>query len=137
MAPASRFEEIGGEARLRPIIEAFVDRIFDDIMIGYLFAAADRQRVKHMEYEFAARHLGAGTAYSGKTLPEAHRPHRITGGHFMRRFQILKETLAAFGVAPAISQYWLDHTLALRPQVTLSELDECDPAHPSRTPVTE
>jgi len=135
MTEASRFEALGAEAGVRPIIDRFVDRIFDDVMIGYLFSAASRERVKAKEYEFAARHLGAGTAYTGKTLPDAHRPHHITGGHFMRRFQILKETLAEFQVPAEIAEYWLNHTLALRPQVTASALDDCDPANPRSIPV--
>jgi truncated hemoglobin YjbI len=90
MPALTSFEALGGEAALRAIIDSFVDRIFDDLMIGYLFRAADRERVKAKEFEFAARHLGAAVEYTGRPLNEAHRAHRITGGQFMRRLQILK-----------------------------------------------
>src|SRR3954465_2090414 len=111
MAEPSFFELLGGEAVLRPLIARFVDRLFADVMIGYLFRAADRDRVKAKEYEFAARHLGAPLEYTGRLIPEAHRAHRITGGQFMRRLQILKETLAAFQVPRAVSEHWVEHTL--------------------------
>ena len=131
MPEPSLFEALGGEAALRAIIGRFVDRIFDDVMIGYLFRAADRQRVKDKEFEFAARHLGAPVAYTGRPLAEAHRAHRITGGQFMRRLQILKETLAEFQAPPAVRDHWVTHTLGLQAQITDNALDECDPAHVS------
>ena len=127
------FDALGAEPALRAIMERFVDRIFDDVMIGYLFRAADRQRVKDKEFEFAARHLGAPVAYTGRPLAEAHRAHRITGGQFMRRLQILKETLAEFQVPENVREHWLSHTLAQRAQITDNALDQCDPAHSNRS----
>jgi len=103
------------------------------LMIGYLFRAADRERVKAKEYEFAARHLGAPEAYTGRPLKEAHRAHRITGGQFMRRLQILKETLAAFQVPPEVSEQWIAHTLSLQAEITDNALDQCDPRHENRS----
>ncbi len=100
MQPPTLFERLGGESALGAIIARFVDRMFDDLMIGYLFRAADRERVKAKEYEFAARHLGAQLSYTGRALAEAHRAHRISGGQFMRRLQILKETLRSFRPRP-------------------------------------
>src|SRR5882757_792319 len=132
MPQPSLFEALGGEAALRPIIARFVDRMFEDIMIGYLFRAADRERVKAKEYEFAARHLGAPVEYTGRALPDAHRAHRITGGQFMRRLQILKETLAAFQAPAPVSEHWVLHTLSLQAQITNNAPDQCDPAHPDR-----
>jgi truncated hemoglobin YjbI len=132
MQQPSLFEALGGEAVLRPLIARFVDRLFEDVMIGYLFRAADRERVKAKEYEFAARHLGAEVEYTGRLLPEAHRAHRITGGQFMRRLQILKETLAAFEAPAEVSEHFVAHTLALQAQITNNALDQCDPAHTNR-----
>jgi hemoglobin len=131
MSP-SLFEALGAEPALRRIIDRFVDRMFEDVMIGYLFRAADRTRVKEKEFEFAAQHLGAPVTYTGRPLTEAHRAHRITGGQFMRRLQILKETLAQFQVPEGICQHWVAHTLALQAQITDNALDQCDPAHSNR-----
>ena len=133
MSEITRFDQLGGEGVLRPLIARFVDRLFDDIMIGYLFRAADRQRVKDKEYEFAAEHLGAEVSYSGRPLPTAHRAHRITGGQFMRRLQILKDTLAEYRVPAAVVEHWVSHTLALQAQITDNALDQCDPQHTNRS----
>jgi hemoglobin len=125
MSEASLFEALGGEPVLRRIIDRFVDRVFEDVMIGFLFRAADRVRIKDKEYEFAARQLGAPIAYTGRPLDQAHRAHRIMGGQFMRRLQILKDTLAEFAVVPAIAEFWISHTLEQRALITHDSKDEC------------
>ena len=59
------FERLGGEPALRAIIDDFVDRVFDDIMIGFFFRNADRRRIKELEYQHAAEHLGGPVRYRG------------------------------------------------------------------------
>lgn len=96
------------------MIDRFVDRIFSDMMIGFMFAHADRQRIKDKEYEFAAQHLGAKISYGGRPLVDAHRAHRIFDGQFSRRLTILRETLLELEVPPRVREHWLAHTEALR-----------------------
>ncbi|HYO98557.1 MAG TPA: group 1 truncated hemoglobin [Polyangiaceae bacterium] len=110
----TRFEELGGEPALRRIVDRFVDRLFDDPMIGFFFARADRARVKDKEYEFAAGHLGAAVEYTGRPLQGAHRAHRIFDGQFSRRLKILDETLTEMNVPAAVRQHWIEHTQSLR-----------------------
>src|ERR1043165_1355944 len=52
------FEQVGGEAKLREIIGVFIDRVFEDRMIGFFFRNADRARIKEMEYQLTAQFLG-------------------------------------------------------------------------------
>jgi hemoglobin len=137
MTERTLYEELGGESVLRRIIERFVDRLFDDVMIGYLFRAADRARVKEKEFEHAAEHLGAPIAYTGRPVAAAHAPHKIRGGQFMRRVQILKETLAEFGVPATVAEHWVSHTLGLRALVTADEGGVCDPSPAGRAPAGE
>jgi hemoglobin len=121
------FEDLGGEPALRRIIARFVDRIFDDVMIGFFFRAAQRERIEQKEYEHAAEHLGAGIAYTGRQLREAHRAHPIMGGQFNRRLVILKETLEEAGVPEHVKQHWLAHTESLRALITSDTSSACDP----------
>ena len=123
----SLFEDLGGEPVLRKLIDQFVDRVFDDVMIGFFFRNARRERIKQKEYEHAAQHLGAGVEYTGRPLAEAHRAHPIMGGQFSRRLMILKETLEAGGVPEHVKQHWLAHTESLRPLITADQSGECDP----------
>jgi truncated hemoglobin YjbI len=130
--PESLFAELGGEALLRRIIDRFVDRLFDDVMIGFFFQRASRERIKDKEYEFAAQHLGAKVEYTGRAIAHAHRAHRIFDGQFQRRLTILRETLDEFGVPPRVREHWLNHTIALRDDVVAGDCEAPLPDPPSR-----
>jgi hemoglobin len=121
------FDKLGGETRLRAIIDTFIDRVFADRMIGFFFRNADRRRIKEFEYQLAARFLGADVEYRGRPLGKAHANHPIMGGHFARRRQILSETLDFHGVHPEIKAALLRHTDALRDQITPESGSGCDP----------
>ena len=121
------FERLGGEPALRAIIDDFVDRIFDDIMIGFFFRNADRRRIKELEYQHAAELLGGPVAYRGRPMREAHAAHPIMGGQFARRKRILEEALIAHAVPEDIRVAWLAHTESLRAQITGNRGDDCDP----------
>jgi truncated hemoglobin YjbI len=123
------FDEIGGEPVLTAVITEFVDRVFSDTMIGFLFARANKQRIMRFEYEHAAVFLGApGALYTGRELAEAHKRHPILGGHFGRRRQILKLTLEQHGIPAHIREAWLAHQDALREQVTGDLVTQCNDA---------
>jgi truncated hemoglobin YjbI len=126
-AQPSLFEQLGGEPVLRSVIRTFVDRMFSDPMIGYLFRKASRERVAEKEYELAAQHLGAGdVVYTGKPLGTAHAAHRILEGQFARRLHILRTTLEEAGAPPAVIAHWLGFTERLRPLV-LGDDSACAP----------
>jgi truncated hemoglobin YjbI len=125
MAQMSLFEQLGGEPRLRAIVDDFVDRCFDDMMIGFLFTHAERSRIKRLEYEHAANHLGASVEYSGRALDQAHRPHRIFGGQFDRRRQILLETLRDHEAPDEVIDAWLAHQDSLRALITKDPDSNC------------
>jgi hemoglobin len=122
---AALYDKIGGDA-LRAVIVDFYDRIFDDVMIGFLFHGKDRQRLIDKEWEFAANMLGADVAYTGKPIRAAHAKSPILGGHFERRLQLLKNVFADHDVDADVRAKWIEHTLALRPQVTGDKGSECD-----------
>ena len=121
------FDKLGGEPRLRAIIDTFIDRVFEDRMIGFFFRNADRARLKEMEYQLAAEFLGADVKYTGKPLGKAHLNHPIMGGHFARRRQIFSDTLDFYQVSAEIKSVILEHTDALRSQITPESGSECDP----------
>ena len=121
----SSFEQIGGEHRLRAIIDEFVERVCADTMIGFFFARVDRARLKQLEYEHAARFLGADIPYTGRALSAAHRRHPILGGHFARRRTILRQTLERHALPAELIEAWLADQDALRDQVTQDELTQC------------
>jgi hemoglobin len=121
----SAFERLGGEPVLRAVIDDFVARVTSDLMIGFFFARVDRTRLADMEYAHAAEHLGAGVTYAGRPLREAHAPHRIMGGHFARRRELLRQTLADHAVPDDIAAAWLAHVDSLRAEITPDVGSEC------------
>jgi hemoglobin len=114
-----------GEAKLRAVITDFYSRVFGDVMIGFLFEGKSRQHLIDREYEFTASFLGGDVKYTGRPMRTAHAQSPIFGGHFERRLQILRETLRDNAVDPEVQQAWIDHTLALRSQITSDKGSEC------------
>jgi hemoglobin len=121
---AALFARIG-ETTLREVITDFYGRVFGDVMIGFLFEGKDRQRLIEREYEFTAQLLGADVRYTGRPMRTAHGHLPIFGGHFERRLQILRETLRDHAVDPDVQRAWIDHSLALRAQITSDRGSEC------------
>src|SRR5262245_50621860 len=136
MARPRLFERIG-EAKLRAVLADFYDRIFVDVMIGFLFEGKDRARLIDKEYELTARLLGADVAYTGRPMREAHAKSPIFGGHFERRLELLRQTMADHDVDPEVREAWIEHTVALRPQITADRGSECEDtsvAAPTQSP---
>ena len=115
-----------GPDKLRAVISDFYDRLFDDLMIGFLFRGKPKQQLIDRETEFTAKLLGGDVRYTGRTIRAAHARSPILGGHFERRLQILRETMADNDVPAAVQECWIEHTLALRPQVTADKGADCD-----------
>jgi len=139
VAETTLFEELGGEPVLRGIIARFVDRMFDDAMIGFFFKKADRQRVKEKEYELAAGHLGGRVEYTGRPLRAVHAVHPIMGGQFARRLALLRQTLEEAGAPAHVVEHWVAHTESLRAQITRDASGECvgpAPGAARRLPLT-
>ena len=121
------FDAAGGEQVLRAVLRDFYDAVFVDPMIGFMFRAADKERLIEKEYELAATLLGAThIQYTGKGLRRAHAPHRIMGGQFMRRLQLLKDAMAKHKLPEAVQSAWIEHTERLRPLVTAHAGSDCE-----------
>jgi hemoglobin len=120
------FDRIGAD-ELRAVLGDFYRRVFEDVMIGFMFRGKDRQHLIDREYELTAALLGApGITYRGRPMRVAHAQHTIFGGQFERRLQILRDTLRDHGVDPDVQRVWIDHQLALRSQITRDRGSECD-----------
>ena len=122
----SLYAQAGGEVVLRAVLRTFYDKVFDDVMIGFHFWKADKERLIDKEFEFAARMLGAtDVTYTGKTIREAHAPHPILGGQFERRLVILIEAMDAHGLPDNVKEAWIAHTNSLRHLVTPNQGSGC------------
>jgi hemoglobin len=102
------YERAGGEVVVRAVIDRFVDRQFDDRIIGFFFDGKDRAGVKRHEFEHAAAALGAPIRYTGRPIPALHRALRINAGQFRRRLALLKQEIERAGIEPEVEDAWLE-----------------------------
>jgi len=121
---AALFERIGGDA-LRAVLVDFYRRVFDDVMIGFMFRGVDRAMLIDREWELVAALLGAKVRYAGRPMRVAHARHTIFGGQFERRMKLLRDTLRDHAVDAEVAQAWVDHALSLRGQITRDTGSEC------------
>ena len=124
---ASLFEQVGGMDGLKAVLCTFYEHVFSDVMIGFHFVKADKERLIQKEAEFTAQILGAKhISYTGKGMVKAHAKHPILGGQFERRMQLLREAMAAHDVPAVVQEAWLAHSATLRTQVTRDPSSECN-----------
>ena len=112
------YERLGGDTGVARLIDAFVDRVFDDFIIGFFFIGKDRERIKIFEAQHAARHLGGPSRYGGRPVHRVHGPLPINRGHFRRRLAILRTVLREHQVDEDIIERWVSRDRALEAAVT-------------------
>lgn len=131
---SSLFEQLGGREVLERILRDFYDRVYTDIMIGFMFQRVDKERLIQKELELTARMLGAShIPYTGMPMRPVHAPHRIMGGQFERRQHMLRQVLDDHDVPEAVKTTWLRHTESLRPQITQDPSKHCGELSPPTT----
>lgn len=134
MPQPTLFDQIGGE-RLRAVVADFYDRVFADVMIGYMFVGKNKAHLIEREWELTARVLGAvHVRYTGRSMRDAHGHHTIMGGHFDRRLQLLKAAMSAHAVPAEVFDAVVAHTEALRAQITPDGATECNASPSSNVP---
>lgn len=106
------------ELAARGVIDRFVDRMFDDMIVGFLFAGKNREGIKRFEYEHAAGTLGADVSYGGRPIVPLHRALKINKGQFRRRLAILRQELDRSGLPPEVSAAWIAAQARLEPAIT-------------------
>jgi truncated hemoglobin YjbI len=131
------FHAAGGEPALRPAIADLVRRLVTDPMIGFHFKGIDPVRLEVLEWQVAARALGADLPYEGRPLQQAHARHRILDGQFARRTHLLREVMADHGLSTQVQEALLAHSEDQRDLVVVMHAapGRCDPSAPSAGPL--
>jgi len=123
------YELVGGQAKVRAILAALYDRLFEDRMVGFLFEGKDKTRIVELQTAFTCGFLGGPERYEGKPLPQAHACLPLLPGHFDRRHWLLEQVLVEHGVPEEVRLAWLRIDEALRPSVLLAAEDARDRTH--------
>lgn len=116
----SLYDDLGGERALRAILQSLYDKLFDDMMVGFLFAGKNKAELVEHQVRFTARFLGGPSEYRGRSLPDAHAALPLLPGHFDRRHHLLKQTLAEYNVPQNVAAEWLRVDASLRNAVLKS-----------------
>lgn len=119
----SLYDDIGGEDGLRRVLTTLYDRLFDDLMVGFLFAGRDKAKLIEHQLWFTARFLGGPSRYEGKSIPDAHAALPLLPGHFERRHHLLGQVLAEHRVPRHVADEWLRVDESLRTAVLRSGED--------------
>jgi hemoglobin len=115
--PPTLLELIGGEVRVRAVLQSLYDRLFTDPMVAFLFAGRDKEHLVAQQLAFTCRFLGGPDRYEGKPLPEAHAALPLLPGHFDRRHKLLEQVLDEQGVPEEVKRVWLRIDEGLRGSV--------------------
>lgn len=119
----SLYDEIGGEAKVRAVLRLLYDMLFEDPMVGFLFAGKDKGRIVEQQVAFTCGFLGGPQGYSGRPLPEAHAALPLLPGHFDRRHRLLAQVLSDEEVPAQVSRAWLRIDESLRSSVLAAAED--------------
>jgi hemoglobin len=114
------YEAIGGEEKVRAVLQRLYDRLFVDPMVGFLFEGKDKAHIVEQQLAFTCSFLGGPQRYEGKPLPEAHAPLPLLPGHFDRRHHMLAQVLAELNVPEEVRSVWLRIDEGLRTSVLAS-----------------
>jgi truncated hemoglobin YjbI len=124
----SLYDDIGGDSAIRAVIQSLYDALFDDVMVGFLFAGKDKQHLVEMQTQFTVGFLGGPSRYTGKPLPEAHAQLPLLPGHFDRRHHLLAQALVKHRVPDRVAREWLRIDETLRTSVLASAEEARDRA---------
>jgi hemoglobin len=98
-APAgSAFDRIGGAPALKVAVHRFYDRILADPQLAPYFTGTDMERQRRHMVLMLTTVLGGPDAYTGRSLPEAHKPLHIPAVHYDLVGQHLVATLRQLSV---------------------------------------
>lgn len=117
------YEAIGGEEKVRAVLQALYDRLFVDPMVGFLFEGKDKARIVEQQLVFTCSFLGGPHRYQGKPLPEVHAVLPLLPGHFDRRHRLLEQVLEEQGVPVDVRRAWLRIDESLRLSVLAAGAD--------------
>ena len=101
-------DRLGGEARLRGILERFYGELVGDPMVGFFFAGHDLDKVIEGQYRFLLRAFGKVERFEGRNPGSAHVDMApILRGHFDRRLRVLEQVLDREGLDPQDRDAWI------------------------------
>lgn len=95
---ATLYQRLGGEAKIRKIVNDTLDKNLKNPAIGAYFQKLDMDRLKQLVFEFFSMGTGGPHKYTGRDMASAHANHKITEADYNSSNDDLLEALAENGV---------------------------------------
>lgn len=103
-----------GQAGIRRIVDGLVRRDFADPVIGEIFIAHDRKRLKRTLFEQLCYILNAGCTYTGRDMKSAHKDLGIQQADMNRLVELLQQAMTEEGVSFAAQNRLLAKLATMR-----------------------
>ena len=92
------YERLGGQPAIVAVVDDFVGNVAGDARINGFFGRTDIPRLKRLLVEQICAGTGGPCAYTGRTMPAAHKGMNITDAQFGALVEDLQKTLNKFKV---------------------------------------
>ena len=79
---ASLYERLGGEAKVRKIVNDILDKNFNNPDIGHYFRKVDMKNLKQLVFEFFSMGTGGPHKYTGRDMRTSHTDLKINKEDF-------------------------------------------------------
>lgn len=99
-APASLYEQLGGEAAVDAAVDVFYRKVLTDDRVSRFFDDIDMDRQIAKQKSFLTMVFGGPVAYTGKDMREGHRrlvEQGLNDSHFDAVIELLAESLQEVG----------------------------------------
>jgi truncated hemoglobin YjbI len=96
--PATLYERLGGEAKVRKIVNDTLDKNLHNPAIGSYFQKVDMENLKRLVFEFFSMGTGGPHKYTGRDMTNAHANLKITEADYNSSNDDLLEALEENGV---------------------------------------
>jgi hemoglobin len=81
-AEGTLYESIGGEAKMRAVVDEFVVVMLADERINFTFAETDIAKFKKLLFEQFCNLAGGPCQYTGRSMKESHEKLNVTNAQF-------------------------------------------------------
>lgn len=95
---ANLFEQLGGEAKLRPAVDELVNIMLDDDRINFSFAEADLNKFKGLLYDQLCQLSEGPCTYKGRDMLTAHQKLKINNAQFNALAEDLYRAMSRVGI---------------------------------------
>lgn len=97
----SLYERLGGEQKLRKIVNDILDKNFNNPQIGHHFRKTDMNKLKQLVFEFFSMGTGGPHTYTGRDMRSSHASLGISEKDFSIGNDDVLKALEENGVAKA------------------------------------